>query len=301
MSLRRPEMPASRPWWTPGQNPRGAAVAGVPATAAHDDGLQSRLNDYYNSLMYSDVIDEYSEFSGFHNYGYWTPQTRTQKEACEKLVDLLIDFLPRKQGQILDVACGKGASTKRLLRHYLPSQIIGINISEKQLVTCRKRAPGCRFVNMDATQLRFPSNTFENILCIEAAFHFDTREKFLREALRVLQPGGHLALSDILFYPWAAASLIVNYIPAANLISDIEQYRALLERIGFENVRIIEAREQCWEGFRDHSFDFVRRRVLSGQAPFSLLTQARIGQRWRDWLYSDYLLVDARKPDRGRR
>jgi len=297
-------MLAPRSWWSPGQNlwlTRAARLPAFAETAAHDEGLQSRLNGYYNSLMYSHLIDEYSDFSGFHNYGYWTPQTRTQKEASEKLVDLLIEFFPQKQGQILDVACGKGASTKRLRRHYAPSQITGINISEKQLASCREKAPGCRFVNMSATTLNFPSDTFENVLCVEAAFHFDTREKFLREALRVLKPGGYLALSDILFRPWAAASLITRYIPVANLLSDVEQYRSLLERVGFENVHIIEARAQCWEGFRDHSADFVRAKVLTGQAPLSLLAIARKGQRWRDWLYSNYLLVCARKPHRARR
>ena len=40
---------------------------------------------------------------------------------------------------------------------------------------------------MDATELDFRDNSFDSIICVEAAFHFDTREKFVREAYRVLK------------------------------------------------------------------------------------------------------------------
>ena len=33
---------------------------------------------------------------------------------------------------------------------------------------------------MSATDLQFPDNTFDTILCVEAAFHFNTREQFVQ-------------------------------------------------------------------------------------------------------------------------
>lgn len=260
--------------------------------------LSEMINRRYDSTMYSRFVDAYYDHSGFHNYGYWTPETLKQREASEKLVDVLEGFFPHKEGNVLDVACGKGASTKRLLRDYDPSCVTGINISEKQLATCRQKAPGCRFINMDATKLKFPSDTFNNILCVEAAFHFDTRDKFLRESHRVLKPGGCLALSDIILRSRQIASLMKR-VPAANFVPDASQYRSILKGIGFENVRIVEARRQCWEGFRDHCFEYVCAKVLTGQAPQSALERVAVSLTLSDFIFSNYLLVSACKPHRA--
>lgn len=293
-------------YWRPGVTwPLSNATSSARLGSNDKNTLAELINRRYDSSMYSRFVEEYYEGSGFHNYGYWTSETVNQRQASEKLVDVLVGFFPSGNGTVLDVACGQGASTRRLLRNYSPSQVTGINISDKQLATARRRAPGCRFLNMSATELRFPNDTFDDILCVEAAFHFDTREKFFKEAYRVLKPGGCLALSDILARSRQIASLIKR-VPIANFVPDVATYRANLECEGFEKVRVIEARTECWEGFRDHSLAFVRRKVLAGEGPPIALRMAAMGLARNDWAFSNYLLVSACKPhgvppDGGRR
>src|SRR5688572_19806155 len=112
--------------------------------------VADQINQVYDQVMYDDLYREYWGHSDFVNFGYWEPGTREQKEACEALMEKLLAFIPEKKGTILDAACGKGATTRHLLKYYAPEAVTGINISEKQLETARGNAPGCRFILMNA-------------------------------------------------------------------------------------------------------------------------------------------------------
>lgn len=92
-----------------------------------------------------------------------------------------------------------GASTRLLIEFYPAQDIWAINISQQQIDSTLKNAPGCNALVMDAVDLAFDDGFFDNLICVEAALHFETRRKFLEEALRVLKPGGHLVMSDMLF------------------------------------------------------------------------------------------------------
>ncbi|MEM1071073.1 MAG: methyltransferase domain-containing protein, partial [Planctomycetota bacterium] len=54
-------------------------------------------------------------------------------------------------------------------------------------VTVNKTAVSS-FEVMKAEALAFEDAAFDNVICVEAAFHFETRLDFFREALRVLKP-----------------------------------------------------------------------------------------------------------------
>jgi len=153
----------------------------------------------YDRMMRGSHQRRYYEDSGYFNFGYWGAGAKSQPEASEALVDQMVARIANKTGRILDVACGLGGSTKRLMQTYAPEMITGINISDAQIADARALAPGCTFQVMNAAKLDFPHDHFDAVICIEGACHFDTRDKFLKEAHRVLKPGGSLAMSDMLF------------------------------------------------------------------------------------------------------
>jgi MPBQ/MSBQ methyltransferase len=265
--------------------PRTARLSAVAPQAA-------TVGNVYDQRLqwYATALDDYYGHSDFWNWGYWDTRTTNQREACENLMEKLLSFIPKKQGRILDVACGLGATTRYLLKYYRPANVTGINIGEKQLQICRKNAPGCTFLRMDATELDFRDNSFDSIICVEAAFHFDTREKFVREVYRVLKPGGYLVLSDILMSRWAPHQ------PEANYTKNLEEYQKLFIHAGFRNVTIIDATEECWKRFACYNQRYNANKLFRGEIRIGTYRWlvARILMSLQTVNY--YVLASARKP-----
>jgi ubiquinone/menaquinone biosynthesis C-methylase UbiE len=230
------------------------------------------MNRWYDHRMYRGISNKYYENSGYFNFGYW-------------------------EEKILDVACGIGATTVYLLRYYPPSKVTGINISEKQLETARKMAPGCTFLRMDAAQLEFEDNYFDNIICLEAVFHFRTRKKFLSEAHRVLKPGGRLVLTDILLTDWGKRNGVWSIPKSNNEPNDLHQYEGLYRNQDFKDIKIVDASKECWEGYYKKLASHTQDQLLDGE--IDIKTYEGIASRiFRMIPYIRHYLIVATRKDR---
>jgi ubiquinone/menaquinone biosynthesis C-methylase UbiE len=175
--------------------------------------------------------------------------------------------------------------------------ITGINISDAQIADARALAPGCTFEVMNATKLDFPDDHFDAVICIEAACHFDTRDKFFKEAHRVLKPGGSLALSDMLFHTRILSEF--GQVPRANMLSSMAEYGARLAAAGFVSIEVTDATENCLGGFRANLTRWAGAERRAGRMKLSRgLAAAVIGKllaAFFGWSCKTYLLVSARK------
>jgi len=107
-----------------------------------------------------------------------------------------LDFGPTSD--VLEIAAGTGILTRRL-RRALPAtaSLTAIDLNEPMLALARAKNTDLAVTWRvgDAQKLPFPAESFDVVVCQFAIMFFPDKPRALREARRVLRPGGRLAFS----------------------------------------------------------------------------------------------------------
>jgi ubiquinone/menaquinone biosynthesis C-methylase UbiE len=168
---------------------------------------------YFDQLLEGRRRGEESSkvFERYVHWGYWEDPTKATRDlaefeaAMERLDREVVAACDIQSGQaVLDAGCGFGGTLAAIGARWQDLRLTGINIDRRQLDIARTQVPGASFVEGDACTLPFEAATFDRVLAIECIFHFPSRLGFLKEAARVLKPGGRLSLSD--FVPASLAN-----------------------------------------------------------------------------------------------
>lgn len=94
----------------------------------------------------------------------------------------------------LEVACGAGQGLGYLARH--ARFVAGGDISAEVLERARATYGEAIALGVfDAAQVPYPDQSFDAVLLFEAIYYLPDIEKFMREARRLLRPGGHLLIA----------------------------------------------------------------------------------------------------------
>jgi erythromycin 3''-O-methyltransferase len=175
-----------------------------------------------------------------------------------------------------------------LLENFAPLSIDGLDVTWKHIEHGRRRSREAgaeervRFHHGTAIELPFPDQSFTHVLSIEGPEHFDTREKFLHEARRVLLPGGVIAMADFivknpprnLFEKFVAeAARKLWQVPRANVYSG-EVYRQKMEAAGFADVEIEETGASVIPGYY---FEQMRPETIRAISKIRGFALARLG------------------------
>ena len=135
-------------------------------------------------------------------------------------LDLVLDFAAPGPGDTcLDLATGPGHTAARLAAG--AGFVLGLDIAPGMIAVARDRAAEMGLANLayligDVHALPLPTQSLDLITCRIAPHHFHHVEGFVREAARVLTPGGRLVVED---------SLAPDEPAVADFLEDLEKRR----------------------------------------------------------------------------
>ncbi len=136
------------------------------------------------------------------HYGFSDAGTATFDDQLLNTNCFLAEAAQISRGErVLDSGCGVGGSAFWLARN-IGAEVTGITISERQVR--RARALAVRFGLADRTRFllrnfldnQFCAAAFDVVWAIESACYLAHSAEFVREAYRLLRPGGRLVVAD---------------------------------------------------------------------------------------------------------
>src|SRR3954469_4537073 len=97
--------------------------------------------------------------------------------------------------RVLDLGCGSGWATRLVAKRFHPKKIVGIDISDEMVRRAAEQSKGIaniEFLHGAAEKIPLPNSSIDKIVSIESFYYWPDQMTGLKEAKRVLAPGGKL-------------------------------------------------------------------------------------------------------------
>lgn len=137
--------------------------------------------------------------------------------------------------QVLDLAAGTGRTSRALLRELaFDGTVVNVDLAARMLAVGRAALPEpfrerVAWLRAPVERLPFGDDTFDAVICLEVLEFLPDAETTLRQALRVLRPGGVLLVTHRV--GWNARLILGHYLSRS-------AFAALLARLPVTGVRV---------------------------------------------------------------
>ena len=200
--------------------------------------------------------------------------------------DDMLDMVGVRRGAaVLDLACGTGAVSRRLIRRVGPTgRVVGVDTSGVALRVAKRcgTPPNLAYVNADAEAASFAAE-FDAVVCQFGLFFFPDAPAALRNALAMTVSGGRLGIvvhgsrEEVPYYGCIiqeVLSYIPDYLPsggpALDRYADGRALREAAEGAGYADVSVSALTyeyspgdfDAYWNGYVQYIPKTQRRRIL---------------------------------------
>ncbi|XP_075067517.1 ubiquinone biosynthesis O-methyltransferase-like isoform X2 [Mixophyes fleayi] len=121
--------------------------------------------------------------------------------VSKNVMNLVLSYLEEKKGKpfglVVDAGCGTGRSSRQLTEYF--SKVIGIDISESQIIEAKRSTPQENITYQVASVEKMPlEDASVDLLNADVAAHWFPVDKFVLEVARVLKNRGCVALHSFI-------------------------------------------------------------------------------------------------------
>lgn len=162
--------------------------------------------------------------------------------------------------RILDLGCGSGAGSRQLRRHGCAP--VGLDLAPARLARAAQALPELAAVAGDARHLPFAEASFDGMLAECSLSLAGYTAPTLAECLRVLRPGGRLAITDVF-----ARIEDAERAPLPGCRTGLASRNELLAALGAAGFGVLR-----WEDHSDVLKSFLAQLIFSGRGSESLWT-----------------------------